>query len=198
MSNETKWSLDQSHSEISFKVRHLMIAHVRGTFKKFDASIYTSNKNFATAEIDVWIDATSITTGNETRDEHLKGVDFFDVENYKQIGFTSSTIEKADEEGNHTLWGELTIKGLTRNVKFNVVFGGITNDPWGNEKAGFSVTGTINRNDWGLAWNTILETGAIMVSEEIDISCEIELTNIGAKDSVMDKEEPVEEKSSSL
>jgi len=181
MSNETKWSIDPSHSEISFKVRHLMIAHVRGTFKTFDGSIYVTDKNFATAEIDLWIDAESVTTGNESRDEHLKGADFFDVINYKQIGFTSSTIEKADEDGNHILWGELTIKGITRNVKLNVVFGGIMNDPWGNEKAGFSVTGTINRNDWGLAWNTVLETGAIMVSDEIKISCEIELTNNGSK-----------------
>ena len=174
-----------------------MIANVKGSFKNFDASIYVSDKNFATAEIDVWIDAASITTGNETRDEHLKGADFFDVENHKQIGFTSSTIEKADEDENHTLWGELTIKGLTRNVKLNVVFGGIMNDPWGNEKAGFSVTGVINRKDWGLAWNTVLETGAFMVSDEIHISCEIELTNTGAIDLIVDLE-PVEEKSSSL
>ncbi len=193
MSNETKWSIDPSHSEISFKVRHLMIAHVRGSFKTFDASIYVADKNFATAEIDLWIDAASITTGNESRDEHLKGADFFDVTNYKQIGFTSSTIEKADEDGNHTLWGELTIKGITRNVKLNVVFGGIMNDPWGNEKAGFSLTGTINRNDWGLAWNTILETGAIMVSDEIKISCEIELTNNGSKDLSMQLDPVIEE-----
>ncbi len=193
MSNETKWSIDPSHSEISFKVRHLMIAQVRGSFKTFDASIYVTDKNFATAEIDLWIDAASITTGNETRDEHLKGVDFFDVINYKQIGFTSSTIEKADEDGNHILWGELTLKGVTRNIKLNVVFGGIMNDPWGNEKAGFSVTGTINRNDWGLAWNTILETGAIMVSDEIKISCEIELTNNGSKDLSMQLNPVIEE-----
>jgi polyisoprenoid-binding protein YceI len=193
MSNETKWSIDPSHSEISFKVRHLMIAHVSGSFKNFDASIYVADKNFATAEIDLWIDAASITTGNETRDEHLKGTDFFDVVNHEQIGFTSSTIEKADENGNHTLWGELTIKGITKNVKLNVVFGGVMNDPWGNEKAGFSVTGTIDRNHWGLAWNTILETGAIMVSDEIQISCEIELTNTGTKDLSMHLDPVVEE-----
>ncbi|MFY7964700.1 MAG: YceI family protein [Chitinophagaceae bacterium] len=193
MSNETKWSIDPSHSEISFKVRHLMIAQVRGSFKTFDASIYVTDKNFATAEIDLWIDASSVTTGNESRDEHLKGAEFFDIINHKQIGFTSSTIEKADEDGNHTLWGELTIKGITKNVKLNVVFGGIMNDPWSNEKAGFSVTGTINRNDWGLAWNTVLETGAIMVSDEIKISCEIELTNNGSKDLSMQLNPVIEE-----
>ncbi len=175
MQNEIKWSLDPTHSEITFKVRHLMITNVTGSFKTFDASIYASDKNFATAEIDLWIDAASVTTGNETRDEHLKGSEFFDVENHKQIGFTSSTIEKADDDGNHTLWGELTIKGVTKNVKLNVVFAGFVKDPWGNQKAGFSVTGTIDRTDWGLAWNTILETGAIMVSNEIHIAAEIQL-----------------------
>ena len=197
MINETKWSIDPMHSEITFKVRHLMITNVTGTFKKFDASIYASDKNFATAEIDLWIDAASVTTGNESRDEHLKGADFFDVINYKQIGFTSSTIEKADEDGNHTLWGELTIKGITKNVKLNVIFGGIVKDPWGNEKAGFSITGTIDRNDWGLAWNTILETGAIMVSNEIHIACEIQLISNQQENSTMELED-VEEKSNSL
>jgi polyisoprenoid-binding protein YceI len=175
MTNDTKWSLDPSHSEIGFKVRHLMITHVKGSFKTFDASIYVTNQNFATAEIDVWIDALSITTGNTERDEHLKGADFFDVINHKQIGFTSSTMEKNEEDESYTLWGELTIKGITKNAKLNVVFGGIMKDPWGNEKAGFSITGVIDRTDWGLAWNTVLETGAFLVSNEIHISCEIEL-----------------------
>jgi len=95
---KTKWSIDQSHSEISFKVRHLMISHVKGGFKTFDASIYTIGKDFSTAEVDLWIDASSIFTGDEKRDEHLKSPDFFDVEKFKQITFTSSNIEKSDEE----------------------------------------------------------------------------------------------------
>ena len=100
MKNETKWSIDQAHSEIAFKIRHLMIAHVKGAFKIFDASIYTVAKDFTTATIDLWIDPASITTGDVKRDEHLKGVDFFDVKNHKEITFTSATIGKADMNGN--------------------------------------------------------------------------------------------------
>ncbi len=185
MTKETKWSIDLVHSEIAFKIRHLMIAHVKGVFRKFDASIYTSGNDFTTAQIDLWIDPSSISTGDAQRDAHLTGVDFFDAENHKQIGFTSSTIGKADENSNHELWGELTIKGITKNVKLNVEFGGIVIDPWGKEKAGFTVSGKINRADWGLVWNTAMETGGLMVSEEVNISCEVELVNIGKKDLTM-------------
>lgn len=188
MTNRTKWSVDQSHSEIDFKVRHLMIAYVKGSFKTFDASIYTKDKDFATAEIDLWINAASITTGEEKRDTHLRGADFFDAENHKQITFMSSTIEKAGADGNHDLWGELTIKGITKNVKLNVEFGGIITDPWNNEKAGFTVTGKINRKDWELTWNTAMETGGLMVSDEIHISCELQLINATQKESTMELE----------
>ncbi|MHB8259614.1 MAG: YceI family protein [Bacteroidia bacterium] len=184
--NQTKWSMDLAHSEISFKVRHLMISNVKGTFKIFDASIYTNAKDFTTAEIDLWIDASSISTGDAKRDEHLKGADFFDVQNHKQITFTSSTIGKADAEGNHELWGELTMKGITKNVKLNAQFGGIMHDPWKNEKAGFTVSGKIKRSEWGLSWNTAVEAGGIMVGDEISILCEVELTNAGKKDLTME------------
>jgi len=184
----TKWSIDQAHSEIGFKVRHLMIAHVRGAFKTFDASIYTNDKDFTTAEIDLWIDAASLSTGDAKRDEHLRSVDFFDVKNHSQITFTSSTIGKSDSDGNHELWGELTMIGVTKNVKLNVQFGGILNDPWGFEKAGFTISGKINRSDWGLIWNTLMESGGLMVSEEVTILCELELANIGQKDLTMEME----------
>ena len=181
MKNETKWSIDQSHTELAFRVRHLMISHVRGVFKKFDASIYTTDKDFSTAEVDIWIDPSSISTGDEKRDEHLKSVDFLDVTKYKQISFTSSTIGKPDSEGNHELWGELTMKGITKNLKLNVQFNWLMKDPWGNEKAGFTVTGKINRSDWGLTWNAALEAGGLMVSEDVNIFCEMELLNAGKK-----------------
>ena len=135
ISTKTKWAIDQSHSEISFKVRHLMIAHVRGTFKTFDASIYTYAKGFRTAEVDLWIDASSINTGDEKIEKHLKSNDFLDVKNHKQITFTSSTIGPANADGNHELWGKLTMVGTTQNVKLNVQFGGMLNDPWRNERA---------------------------------------------------------------
>ena len=185
MENETKWSIDLSHSEIEFKVRHLMIAHVKGSFKNFDASIYTTGKDFKTAEIDLWIDVNSISAGDDKRDAHLKSADFFDVENHKQIIFTSQTIEKADSLGHHELWGYLTMKGITKHVKLNVEFGGIAKDLSGNEKAGFVISGKFNRKDWELNWNKAVELGGLMIGEEVSISCDIELINQGVKDLIM-------------
>jgi polyisoprenoid-binding protein YceI len=182
---QTKWSLDPAHSEIGFRVKHLMIAHVKGTFKTFDASIYTASNDFTTAEVDLWIDPSSIDTGDTKRDEHLKSADFFDVNNHKQITFTSSTIGKPDSDGNHELWGELTMMGVTKNLKLNAQFGGIIKDPWGNEKAGFAISGKIKRSDWGLTWNAPIEAGGLLVSDEVSISCEIELINKGQTDMTM-------------
>ena len=192
MANETKWSIDQAHSEITFKVRHLMIAHVKGSFKTFDASIYTVEKDFVSTVIDLWIDVSSISTGDEKRDEHLKSADFFDVQNHKQITFVSSTIGNAGKDGNHEIWGELTIKGITKNVQLNAQFNGIVKDPWGNEKVGFSLTGKIKRSDWGLVWNMPLTDGGLMVSDEVSIMCEVELINKGQKDMVMELDSSVE------
>jgi polyisoprenoid-binding protein YceI len=190
----TKWTIDQAHSEIEFKVKHLMIAQVKGSFKTFDASIYTYRKDFTTAEIDLWIDTASINTGDTKRDEHLKSADFFDARNHKQINFVSSTIGKADTNGHHELWGELTIKGITKNVKLDVQFGGVAKDPYGNEKAGFTVTGKINRYDWDLKWNTATEAGGVLVSEEVNISCEVELLNAGQKDLTMELDATADKK----
>lgn len=194
MTNQLKWSIDPVHSEITFKVRHLMISHVKGAFQTFDANIYTTDKNFTTAEIDLWIDASSITTGDSKRDEHLKAPDFFDVQNHKQITFISDTIEKSGSDGNYVVWGELTIKDVTKKIKLNAEFGGMINDPWGNEKAGFTVTGKINRTDWGLTWNAILEAGGVMVSEEVTISCDIQLTNAGERNLEMELDSAGNEK----
>ena len=186
---KTKWSIDQAHSELGFRVRHLMISHVKGAFKTFDATIYTTAKNFETVEIDMWIDPSSINTNNEKRDAHLKSADFFDVQKHKQITSTSATMGTADADGNHEMWGELTMVGITKNIRLNVKFGGIINDPWGNEKAGFTITGKINRNDWGLSWNASIEAGGVMVSDEVTISCEVELTNAGQNILTMELED---------
>ena len=182
---KTKWSIDQAHSEITFTVKHLMISRVRGSFKRFDASIYTNAKDFTTLDIDLWIDTTSINTGDEKRDAHLKSADFFDAENYKQITFVSSSVGNVDADGNYELWGELTMKGITRNVKLNAFLGGMVNDPFGNEKVGFTVSGKIERKDWGLSWNAPMEKGGILVGEDVMISCEVELTNLGQTDLTM-------------
>jgi len=188
VTTQTKWSVDQAHCEIGFKVRHLMIAYVKGTFKTFDASIYTNADDFTTADIDLTIDPSSISTGDTKRDEHLKSPDFFDVAKHKQITFTSSTIGKPGPDGNQELWGELSMMGITKNIKLNAQFGGIVKDPWGNEKAGFTVTGKIKRSDWGLVWNANIEAGGLMVSDEVMILCEIELINKGQIDQTIQLE----------
>jgi polyisoprenoid-binding protein YceI len=188
MINQTKWSISQANSEIAFKIRHLLIFHVKGVFKKFDASIYTETDDFENTEIDLWIDAASVSTGDLKRDEHLKSADFFDSKNHKQITFSSCTIGKSDSMGNHELWGKLTMKGISKIIKLNVQFGGIVNDNSGNEKVRFALTGKINRSDWGLLWNNKLETGHLVLSQEVMISCELELVNERQKDLVMELE----------
>ncbi|HYG50767.1 MAG TPA: YceI family protein [Flavobacteriales bacterium] len=175
MENQTKWLVDSAHSDITFKVRHLMIANVKGSFKIFDATIYTSGEDFTTAEIDLWIDVSSINTGDVKRDEHLRSEEFFDVLNHKQITFVSAGIEPTEINNTWILWGDLTIKGISKRIRLNVEYGGLMKDPWGNQKAGFTVTGTINRKDWGMNWNTNLDVGGVMLGDEIKISCEIEL-----------------------
>jgi polyisoprenoid-binding protein YceI len=172
---KTKWGLDPAHSEIAFKVKHLMITNVKGVFKEFEASIYTTDDDFMTSEIDFWMNAASVDTGAPDRDTHLKSPDFFDVENHKQISFKGNTYEKVDNDGSYTLYGDLTIKGISKQIKLDVEFGGVMKDPWGNEKAGFSINGKINRKDWGLNWNAALEAGGVLVSDEVRISCEVQL-----------------------
>ena len=168
---KTKWVLDPAHSELLFTVKHLMISNVRGEFKDFRAEI--DGEDFRTAPIQVNIDSASIFTNNGDRDNHLKSADFFDVENYKEITFQSTAFTAKDEE-NYVLTGLLTIKGVSKEVKLEVEFGGINRDPWGNDKAGFSVRGKINRKDWGLNWNSTLETGGVLVSDEVKINAEIQ------------------------
>jgi polyisoprenoid-binding protein YceI len=175
MGTKTKWVIDPVHSEIAFKVKHLMITNIKGVFKEFEASIYTTGDDFMTAEVDFWMNPASVDTGSADRDAHLKSADFFDVENHKEITFTANTIEKVDNDGSYELYGDLTIKGLTKRIKLDVEFGGVVKDPWGNEKAGFSINGKINRKDWELNWNTALEAGGFLVGDEVRISCEVQL-----------------------
>lgn len=175
VNTKIKWNIDPAHSEIGFKVKHLMFANVRGTFKEFDASIYTTGEDFMTAEIDFWLNPGSVDTRDEKRDAHLRSADFFDVENFKEINFTGNSYEEVDKDGSYKLYGDLTIKGIKKQVKLDVEFGGVIKDPWGNEKAIFNINGKINRKDWGLNWNAALEAGGVLVSEEVWISCEIQL-----------------------
>jgi polyisoprenoid-binding protein YceI len=169
----TKWVLDPSHSELLFKVKHLMITNVKGEFRKFNAELTTSGSGFSGAKAHAVIDASSLFTNEDNRDAHLKSPDFFDVENYKELKFDATSLKKVDDE-NYELKGNLTIKGITKEVKFDVEFGGVNKDPWGNEKAGFSLNGKINRKDWGLNWNAALETGGVLVSDEVKINGEVQ------------------------
>ena len=175
VTTKTKWAIDHAHSEIGFRVKHLMIANVRGSFKEFDASIYTSGEDFMTAEVDFWVNPASINTGDEKRDEHLRSADFFEVDHFKEITFLANTYEKTPKGGNYALYGDLTIKGITKKIKLNVAYGGLMKDPWGNNKAVFSVSGKINRKDWNLNWNAALEAGGVLVSEDVWLNCELQL-----------------------
>jgi polyisoprenoid-binding protein YceI len=170
---KTKWNLDSTHSEVVFKVKHLMITNVKGEFRKFDAVIESFGEDFANASVRASIDASSIYTNDDSRDAHLRSADFFDVENHREISFTGTSFQKRAQD-EYVLTGMLTIKGVSREVKFDVEFGGLSKDPWGNEKAGFSVYGKINRTDWGLNWNAALEAGGVLVSEEVRISAEVQ------------------------
>jgi polyisoprenoid-binding protein YceI len=172
---KTKWGIDAVHSEIGFKLKHLMIANVRGEFNEFDGSIYTTGEDFMSAEVDCWINPASVDTGNEQRDTHLKSADFFDVENFKEISFVANTYENIDSDGSYELWGDLTIKGITKRIQLDVEFGGVVKDPWGNHKAAFSINGKINRKDFGLIWNNPLESGGVMLGEEVHIACDVQL-----------------------
>jgi len=169
----TKWAIDPTHSELLFKVKHLMITNVKGEFRTFNASLESIGTDFSKAKVSATVEAGSIFTNNTDRDNHLRSADFFDVENHKELTFEGTSFTKLDED-NYQLKGNLTIKGISKEITLDVEFGGIAKDPWGNEKAGFSLSGKINRKDWGLNWNAALEAGGVMVSDEVRINGEIQ------------------------
>lgn len=170
----TKWAIDPTHSEIGFKVKHMMFTNVSGNFEKYEATITTEDDNFENAAIEFSADINSINTRNADRDTHLKSADFFDVENYPKLIFKASSFTKIDNE-NYELAGDLEIHGVKKFVKFPVEFSGLMTDPWGNTKAGLTISGKINRKDWGLNWNSALETGGVLVSEEVRLNIELQL-----------------------
>ena len=174
-STKTKWTIDHAHSELGFKVKHLMITNVKGVFKDFEADIYTQGDDFSTAEIELRIKVASIDTNDESRNNHLKSPDFFDSEHHKEIVFVGKKLERGSGEDNYELYGNLVIRGVSVPVKLDVKFEGMMKDPWQNLNAGFLVEGKISRRDWQLNWNTTLETGGVLVGDEVRISCEIQL-----------------------
>ena len=170
----TKWVLDPTHSELQFKVKHLMITTVTGSFTDFKAEISTENDNFESATSSFTAQVDSISTGNADRDGHLKTGDFFDAAQFPTISFESTSFVKGDDD--YKLNGNLTIKGVTKPVTLNVEFGGTAQDPWGNTKAGFTINGKINRGDFGLTYNAALETGGVMLSDEVRIVGELQFS----------------------
>ena len=163
----TKWNLDTTHSEITFKVRHMMISNVKGAFNTFTAEVEAEDDTFKNAKVSATIQTDSIDTNNADRDTHLKSADFFNVEQNPTITFESASL--ADD-----VTGHLTINGVTKPVQLEVEFGGINQDPWGNTKAGFTFEGKIKRSDFGLNWNAALETGGVLVRDEVKIAGELQ------------------------
>ncbi|MCL6594022.1 MAG: YceI family protein [Alicyclobacillus sp.] len=172
---KTSWQLDTAHSSIDFSIKHMMFATVRGSFHQFSGRIVADPEDLTTAEIEFTVEVASIDTRNADRDAHLKGADFFDVEHYPQIKFQATRITRAGSV-QYDVTGDLTIRGITRPVTFRANFDGQGKDPWGNLRAGFSAEGSINRKDFGLTWNAPLETGGVLVGEDVKISIQIEAT----------------------
>jgi len=164
----TKWALDPNHSEIQFKVKHLLISNVTGAFKQFNADIETEGEDFSTAKVNFTAEMSSIWTNNDQRDAHLKAADFFDAEKHPRLIFKGDKLEKTEGD-NYKAYGNLTIKGITKPVVLDVELGGITPDPWGNTRAGFSLSGKIMRKDFEIS----VETGT-MLGEEVSISAEVQ------------------------
>jgi len=179
----TKWVLDPTHSELGFKIKHLMISNVSGFFNSFQVEGETKEEDFSTAKIRLKADMNSIHTNNEQRDAHLRNSDFFETDKHPEMIFESGRIEKADD-GNFRLYGNLSLKNISRPVQLNVEYSGTTRDPWGGERAGFTVTGKIKRSDWGINFG-LLEAGGAMLGDEVKIHSEIQLV----KQTVAKKEE---------
>jgi len=171
----TKWVLDPAHSELNFKIRHLMIANVTGNFKNFTSVVEADPADFGSAKIDFTAEAASVNTNNEQRDGHLQSADFFDAEKYPEIKFEANGMKKKGDD-EYDLEGNLTMHGVTHPVKLKVEAGGIVKDGYGQTKAGFSVSGKLNRKDFGLTWNALTEAGGVAVSDEVKIIAEIQYT----------------------
>ena len=169
----TRWAIDPTHSSVGFKVKHMMFTNVKGNFEKYEATIISEEDDFTNASIEFSADINSINTNNADRDTHLKSGDFFDAENHPKLTFKASSFTKSGDD--YEIAGDLSMRGVTKFVKFPAEFSGLMTDPWGNTKAGLNISGKINRKDWGLNWNSALETGGVLVSEEVKLEIELQL-----------------------
>ena len=171
---QTKWGVDTTHSEVQFKVKHLVISTVTGSFKKFSGEVIAEGDDFNNAEVNFSLDVNSIDTNQADRDGHLKSEDFFAAAQYPTITFSKGVLKKSSGD-KYKLLGNLTIRETTAVVELDVEFGGTTKDPWGNIKAGFELNGKINRKDFGLSWNALTEAGGMVVAEDVKLHMNIEL-----------------------
>lgn len=169
------WTVDPAHSSIGFIARHLMVTKVRGQFADFAGTI-TVGDDLLVSSVEAVAEVASVTTGDAGRDAHLLSADFFDVEHHPQLTFRSTGITPRGTD--YVLHGELTIKGVTRPVDFDLSFDGVATDPWGNTKAGFTAETVVNRKDWGLVWNVALETGGVLVSEKVTLQLDIQAARV--------------------
>lgn len=171
---KTIWALDPTHSEVTFKVRHMMISNVTGKFTKFDASAETDGDDFATAMASFTADVSSVTTNNEQRDGHLQSPEFFDASKFPQIKFSATGYDKLDSKGHYKIHGDLTIRDITKPITLDAEFGGVIKDPWGHTRAGFTIEGKINRKEFGLQWHAVTETGGLVVGDDVNIHVGLE------------------------
>lgn len=169
----TKWAIDPTHSEIGFKVKHMMFTNVSGKFLTFDATIETENEGFENAKINFTGAVASVNTGNADRDKHLQSADFFDAEQFPDITFQATSFTQKSGS-DYEMVGDLSIHGVTKSVNLAADFGGTMQDPWGNTKVAFALEGKISRKDWGLTWNSALETGGVLVSDEVRLAIELQ------------------------
>ncbi|KAF0142129.1 MAG: YceI family protein [Stygiobacter sp.] len=172
---QTKWNIDKSHSNVGFAVTHLIISEVTGQFKSFDGNIEFSKDDLSDANINFSIDAASISTENEGRDKHLRSDDFFNAEKFPKITFVGKSIKKVAGK-KFKLVGDFTIRDVTKSITLDVVYNGTIKDPWGNTKAGFKISGEVNRFDYNLKWNNLMEAGGAVVSKDVAISVNLELS----------------------
>lgn len=171
--SKIKWALDIAHSQLQFKVRHMMLTTVTGDFREFSADVETDGEDFSTAKISVSAAIASVSTGSEQRDTHLKSDDFFNAEKYPNLAFTGTSLTHAGDD-HWILKGDLTIRDITRPVSFDVLYMGMIDDPWGNKKAGFEVNGKVSRKEFGLKWNVVTETGGVVAGDEVRIHCNVQ------------------------
>jgi len=172
MANQT-WALDPVHSELQFKIKHLMISTVSGQFSQFSATVETEADDFTKSKIHFETSVASISTNNEQRDAHLKNGDFFDAEKHPSIIFDSDKMERTGDD-EYKVYGTLTIRGISKKIILDAEFGGITKDPWGNTRTGFSVTGKINRQDFGISFGAVTETGGLLLGDEVKINANVQ------------------------